>query len=168
MSTKTTSPVSHSATGVVGFEPGRLRTDEDIQLENLTDEEQEVVEADEFIVYGKANIEQWDDRPEGEQLFIQMEALEDALDQLLALNNISRRHDDTRVGEPLEEYTLDEPSTVHLDEGESLELEAGDTIRAEVIREGEPLPGDNGDADESALWLPANLFGRSDTEEVCG
>lgn len=149
----TFSPVSHA--------DGPVRTDEAIELENLSEEEQEVVTADSFIIYGQANIEQWDDPEPGEEsIYIEMDALADSLDQLLALENISWEHGDVRVGEPLEEYTLDEGTTVHLDRGESLEFDAGDTLRTQVIREGEPLPDGSGEAQEDALWLVANIYGR--------
>lgn len=141
----------------------RVRTDDDLDLDALSAEEQEVVTADEFVVFGKANIEQWNDPGPGEDhLYIEMDALENSLDQLLAIENISFAHQDVRVGEPLESHTLDTEATVHLDSGETLAFDAGDDLRTEVIREGDPLPGDNGTADEDALWLAANVFGRAD------
>jgi len=145
--------------------PQRVTADEiDVDLQNLDSTEREIVEANDFIIYGKANIEQWNDPAPGEDdLYIEMEAFEGNVDQLLALENISIGHNDVRIGEPLESYTLDSESNVHLDAGETLELDAGDELRTEVIREGEPLPGDNGTADEDALWLAANLFGSDDS-----
>lgn len=151
----TFSPVSHA--------DAPIRTDEAVELENLSTEEQEVVTADEFIIFGRANIEQFDDpEPGDEPIYIEMEALEENLDQLFALENISWEHGDVRVGEPLEEYTLDEPTAVHLDRGDTLEFDAGDTLRTQVIREGEPLPDGSGEAEEDALWLVANIYGRDD------
>jgi hypothetical protein len=152
----------------VGFEQPaiperRVRTDQDIDFQNLNQEEREVVEAEEFIVFGKANIEQWNDPGPGEDhLYIEMDALEEKIDQLLAIDNISFGHQDVRVGEPLAEHTLDSSATVHLNADESLAFNAGDTIRTEVIREGEPLPDGSGEAKEDALWLAANIFGRDD------
>lgn len=144
---------------------GPIRTDDKFDLENLSEEEQEVVTADEFIVFGRASIEQWNDPAPGEEhLYIEMDALEEKLDQLLALNNLSRRHDDTKVGEFREEHTLDQAATVHLDDDETLRFDAGDTLQTEVIREGEPLPDGSGPAQEDALWLVANVYGKEDTE----
>lgn len=151
----TFSPVSHADESI--------RTDEAVELENLSAEEQDVVTADEFIIFGRANIEQFDDpEPGDEPIYIEMEALEANLDQLFALENISWEHGDVRVGEPLEEYTLDESTAVHLDRGDTLEFDAGDTLRTQIIREGEPLPDGSGEAEEDALWLVANIYGRDD------
>lgn len=145
------SPISH----------GPIRTDAEFDLENLTNEESEVVTADEFIVFGRASIEQWNEPGPGEEhLYIEMDALEERLDQLLALTNLSRRHDDVKVGEFREEHTLDEPTTIHLDNDETLRFDAGDTLQTQVIREGEPLPDGSGTADEDALWIVANVYGR--------
>ena len=161
MSTTTTaasgsfSPIGH----------GPVRTDTEFDLQNLTEEEQEVVTAEEFIIFGKASIEQWNEPGPGEEhLYIEMDALEERLDQLLALDNLSRRHDDTKVGEFREEHTLDEATTLHLDDDETLRFDAGDTLRTQVIREGESLPGDNGTADEDALWLVANVYGKNNVK----
>ena len=140
-----------------------VRVEDEIDLQELDDQEQSVVQADDFTVFGLANIEQWNDPAPGESdLFIEMDALEQNLEQLLALQNISVGHRDVRVGEPLESYTFESDATVHIDADRTLTFEAGDTVRTEVIREGEPLPGDNGTADEDALWLAANIFGRDD------
>jgi hypothetical protein len=144
---------------------GPIRTDRQFDLQNLTDEEREVVTAEEFVIFGRANIEQWNDPAPGEeQIYIEVDALEERLDQLLALNNLSRRHQDVKVGEFKREHTLDDETTVHLDSGQTLRFEAGDTLRSEVIREGEPLPDGSGEAHEDALWLVANVYGRNDTE----
>lgn len=144
---------------------GPVRTDRQFDLQNLSAEEREVLTADEFIIYGKANIEQWNEPAPGEDpIYIEMEALEERLDQLLALDNLSRRHDDTKVGDFRAEHTLESDATIHLDDGETLRFGAGETLRTGVIREGEALPGDNGTADEDALWLVANVYGKDDTE----
>jgi len=144
---------------------GPVRTDAEFDIQNLSKEEQDVVTADEFIIFGRASIEQWNDPAPGEEyLYIEMDALEAKLDQLLALNNLSRRHDDTKVGEFREKHTLDHATTIHLDDDETLRFDAGDTLKTEVIREGEPLPDGSGPAQEDALWLVANVFGKEDTE----
>ncbi|GGO03534.1 hypothetical protein [Haloarcula pellucida] len=140
---------------------GPVRTDADFDLNNLSDDEREVVTADDFIIFGKASIEQWNDPAPGEEhLYIEMDALEEQIDQLLALDNLSRRHDDVKVGEFLDEYTLDESTTVHLDNDETLRFDAGDTLRTQVVREGETLPDGSGTAQEDALWIVANVYGR--------
>jgi len=147
------------------LEQGPVRTDAQFDLENLTDEEREVVTVDEFILFGKASIEQWNEPGPGEEhLYIEMDALEEQLDQLLALDNLSRRHDDVKVGEFLESHTLDESTTVHLDNDETLRFDAGDTLETQVVREGEPLPDGSGEAEEDALWIVANVYGRGAPE----
>lgn len=152
-----------SLAAVIGTD-GAVRTDDGVRLEGLSGDEREVAAADEFVTYGKANIEQWDDPEPGEEaIYIEMDALEDSLDQLMALGNISRGHKDVRVGEPLEEYVVPEDTEIESD-GRTLSLEGGDVLRAEVIREGEPLPGDNGTAGEDALWLPSRIYGAGDDE----
>lgn len=115
--------------------------------ESLSEEEQEVLEKDEFVIYGKANIEQFDmdDPPQK----IRMEAFKDALDQFFAQGGlITRRHKDVTVGEALKEYTLDEPSTVELADGEILQFDAGDTVTTRV--------------EDDTLWVAANIFGEND------
>ena len=152
----------------VGFEQPaeperRVRTDEEIDFQNLTKQEQQVVNAENFLIYGRANIEQWNDPAPGEHnLYIEMDAFEEKIDQLLAIENISFGHQDVRVGEPLESYTLETDATVHLSKDETLHFDAGDELRTQVIREGEPLPDGSGPAKEDALWLAANVFGRDD------
>jgi|GEM_PF-2505887 len=159
----TTTAASGSFSPITGQAP--VRTDAEFDLENLTEEEREVVTADEFIVFGRASIEQWNDPGPGEEhLYIEMDALEERLDQLLALNNLSRRHDDVKVGEFLEEHTLDESTTIHLDDDETLRFDAGETLQTQVIREGEPLPDGSGPAEEDALWIIANVYGRNNPE----
>jgi len=144
---------------------GPIRTDAEFDLDNLSEDEQKVVAADDFIIFGRASIEQWNDPAPGEEhLYIEMDALEESLDQLFALNNLSRRHDDVKVGEFLEEHTLDEETTIHLDDDESLAFEAGDTLKTQVVREGEPLPDGSGEADEDALWIVANVYGQNNPE----
>lgn len=118
-------------------------------MESLTEKEQDVVEAEDFIIYGKASIEQYDrdDPPQK----IRMEAIEKALPQYFAQGGmISRRHKDVKVGEALKEYTLDEPTTLELADGDSISFDAGDTIKTEIK--------------DDTLWLVANIYGEQDTE----
>jgi hypothetical protein len=55
----------------------RVTADEiDVDLQNLDETEREIVEAEEFIIYGRANIEQWNRPGPGEDnLYIEMDAL---------------------------------------------------------------------------------------------
>lgn len=161
--TKTTAAGGRFGTVSANVEPQRVTADDiDVDLSNLSEQEEDIVGATDFILYGKANIEQWNDPGPGEDnLYIEMEAFEDNIEQLLALENISIGHNDVRIGEPLESYTLDDDSTVHIDADETLSLDAGTELRTGVIREGEMRP-DGHPAREDALWLVANLFGRDD------
>jgi len=157
MSAPSPPPSASGTFAPVEFERA-VRVEDQIDLSELNEQEKSVVQADEFVVWGRANIEQWNDPGPGENdLYIEMDALEQNLEQLLALQNI-----DVRVGEPLESYQLNGDATVHVDDDETLTFDAGDELRTQVIREGEPLPGDNGTATEDALWLAANVFGRDD------
>lgn len=118
--------------------------------DKLSDDEIDVLEAERFIVYGKASIEQYDvdDPPQK----IRMDAIEEKLPQFFANGGlISRRHKDVVVGEALREHELDEPTTIKL-EDETLQFDAGDKLKTEV----------KGDT----LWLAANIF--SDRNDVRG
>jgi len=163
MSSNTQTTAAGGQFGTVGTEPQRVTANEvDVDLSDLDATEQEIVDANSLIIYGKANIEQWNDPGPGEgDLYIEMDAFEGNIDQLLALENISIGHNDVRIGEPLASHTLDSDSTVHINSKESLEFAEGDTLTTGVYREGDELP--NGDvAQEDALWLVANLFGADD------
>lgn len=120
-----------------------------VDLDSLTEDEREAVEADDFYLYGRASIEQWN--KDGD-VFIQMDALEDALDRFFesetAPGIISRHHQDIPVGVPVREFEFEEDAT--LDLGDDVhEFEAGDTARAEVR--------DADDDGQPELWLPANI-----------
>ena len=144
-------------------EPQRVTADEvDVDLSNLDPTEQEIVNADSFVIFGKANIEQWNDPGPGEgDLYIEMDAFEGNIDQLLALENISIGHNDVRIGEPLDSHTLESDATVHIDNTETLQFSEGDELKTGVYREGDKLPNGQ-EATEDALWLVANLFGADD------
>lgn len=135
-----------SSVGLVGSSPssGTIETDKLYGLEDdsLSDDEIGVLEADNFIIYGKASIEQYDrDSPSQK---IRMSAIEEALPQFFANGGmISRRHKDVKVGEALKEHKLDESTTVEL-EDDTLTFEAGDTLKTEV----------RGDT----LWLVADIY----------
>jgi len=163
MSSNTQTTAAGGQFGTVGTEPQRVTANEvDVDLRDLSSEEQEVVGSENFILYGKANIEQWNEPGAGEgDLYIEMDAFEGNIDQLLAIENISIGHNDVRIGEPLASHTLEDDSTVHINANESLQFSKGDELKTGVYREGEELP--NGEiAQEDALWLVANLFGKDD------
>ena len=163
MSSNTQTTAAGGQFGTVGTEPQRVTANEvDVDLSDLDPTEQEIVSADEFVIFGKANREQWNAPGPGEDdLYIEMEAFEGNIDQLLALENISIGHNDVRIGEPLESHTLESDSTVHINSKESLQFSEGDTLRTGVYREGDELPNGQ-EAKEDALWLVANLFGADD------
>jgi hypothetical protein len=131
-----------------------------IDVEALPDAHQAAVTADDFYVYGKASIEQWDD--DDVPTKIQMDALEGALERFfgseLAPGIISRYHQDIPVGQPVREHTLDEPATIRLatpdGEPEVHEFEAGETLETHV----EDADGDGA----PELWLLSNLAGDSE------
>jgi len=132
----------------------------EIDPDALPDEYQQALEAEDFIIYGKASIEQWDD--DDVPTKIQMDALEDALDRFFESDNapgiISRGHQDIPVGRPVREHTLDEALTLELEtpdgEPETHEFEAGETLTTHVA----DADGD----DQQELWLLSNLA--NDTE----
>jgi len=132
----------------------------EIDVESLPEEYQAALEADDFLVYGKASIEQYDrtDDP----IKIEMEALEDALERFFESESapgiISLYHDDIPVGVPVREHTLDEDTTIQLEspggEPERYEFEAGDKLTTHV---------EDGDGDgRPEMWLLSNLAGDSE------
>ena len=126
-----------------------------VDLEALEGELSEAVEADDFYIYGKASIEQWDaDDP---PTYIQMDALEGALDRFMDSEHspgiISRHHQDIPVGTPVREFEFESDTTLEID-GDTYEFEAGDTATSHV----EDADGDG----RPELWLAANIG--NDTE----
>lgn len=125
----------------------------DIDLADLSEKEQAAIEADDFLIYGKASIEQYD----VENQRIAVEALENALDRFFESEDapgiISREHADVPVGMPVREHTLDEGTTLVID-GDRHQFDAGDTIRTEAK-----------DADDDGLpelWLVSRLANDSE------
>jgi len=122
----------------------------EVDLDALEGELREAVEADDFYIYGKASIEQWDD--DDPPTFIQMEALDGALDRYfesdVAPGIISRHHQDIPVGKPVREFEFESDTTLEID-GETYRFEAGDTARSHV----EDADGDG----RPELWLAANV-----------
>jgi len=132
----------------------------ELDVESLPEEYQQALEADDFFVYGKASIEQYDrtDDP----IKIEMQALEDALDRFFESESapgiISLYHDDIPVGVPVREHELDEATTVQLEspdgEPEVYEFDAGDKLTTHV---------EDGDGDgRPELWLLSNLANDSE------
>jgi hypothetical protein len=123
-----------------------VRTNDKLRQKNLTGYEQEVVSAEDFIVYGKASIEQFDDDIIPDK--IRMEAFDEALPQFFAQGGvISLGHKDVRVGEAIESYELENPTEIQVDD-ESHIFDKGDTLETGVR--------------DNELWLAANIYGKSD------
>lgn len=142
MSSRSISLPDEGSFGVVTGKTVDVDELQDLDDESLTEAEREVLAADDFIVYGKASIEQYDDDTPAQK--IRMSAIEDALPQFFANNGlVSRRHKDTPVGEALREHTLDEPATMEIG-GETYSFDAGETLKTEVA--------------DDTLWLVANIF----------
>lgn len=122
------------------------RTDEDVEKKNLTEIEREVVEAEDFIVYGRASVEAYDEDTISQR--IEMEAFEEQLDQFFAQGgNISYKHKDVIVGKALREHELDSDVAVTVGD-EEYEFEAGDTLRTHV--------------EDDTLWLVAHIYGENE------
>lgn len=122
------------------------RTDSEIADANLSDVESEVASAEDFIVYGKASVEVFDDDTVSQK--IKMDAFDEALDQFFAQGgNISYQHKDVMVGEALESHTLDSNVSVTIGD-ETKEFSAGDTLETKV--------------EDDTLWLVAHIYGRSE------
>lgn len=116
-----------------------------VDEESLSPEAKEALEADDFIVYGKASVEQYDEDWPPQKLV--MESFEEKMGQFFDPGLISRRHKDIPVGKALEEYELGESTTIEVGD-ESLDFGAGDVLRT-GIRDDE-------------LWVVANI--RNDSE----
>ena len=111
----------------------------------LTQKIREGLEADDFIVYGKASVEKYDEDHPPQKL--EMSAFSDQMGPFLENGLISRRHKDIKVGEPLEEYTLEEATEVVVGD-EVLEFDAGDTLTTGI--------------EDDELWIVANLYNDSE------
>mgnify|MGYP006896933999 CR=1 FL=1 len=112
---------------------------------DLSAEEREALEADDFVIYGRASVEEYDEDNPPQKIV--MEAFADEIDQYVENGIISRRHKDIPVGEPIGSYTLEDDREVAVDD-ELLTFDAGDTLET-GIRDGE-------------VWIVANL--RNDSE----
>jgi len=127
----------------------------EVDVASLPAELEAAVTADEFYVYGKASIEQWDD--DDPPTLIQMDALEAALDRYFGSDTapgiISREHQDIPVGRPVEQFEFAEDTTLEID-GETYEFAAGDVARSHV----EDADGDG----QPELWLAAEIDGETE------
>lgn len=139
-------PSSSTRFGVVGGPTvGEKQRRELVDEDELSEKLREGLEADDFVIYGKASVEQYDDDRPPQKLL--MSAFEDEIERYIDEGFISRQHKDVKVGEPLREYTLDEATEV--DVGDRVEsFEAGDTLETHI------------DGDE--LWVVAQIY--NDTE----
>jgi len=126
-----------------------------VDIDALEGELREAVEADDFMIYGKASIEQWDN--DDPPTFIRMEALENALDRYFdsrtAPGIISRHHQDIPVGRPVREFEFEEATTLDIGD-ERYTFNAGDTVTSHV----EDADGDG----RPELWLAANIDGETE------
>lgn len=148
---------SSAATGfdVVGGPAAAVaqRSADEFDPDDPPDEYADAIEADDFVIYGKASIQQTDDM--GTRISVR--ALEDALDRFFdsqdAPGIISRGHADVVVGMPVREHTLESDTTLVID-GETYDFDAGETIRTEA----KDADGD----DVPELWLASRLANDSD------
>lgn len=137
-----TSVLSTSSKGSLGVVK---QSDQRFDPENLDELEQKVAEAEDFIIYGRASVEMYDD--DATNQLIKMEAFEDKIDQFFEQDGvISLKHSDVRVGKALREYTLESPTTIELGD-ETFSFDEGDTLETKV------------DHENNCLWLVANLYG---------
>ena len=126
-----------------------------VDVEQLDQESRDALEADDFVIFGRASVEMFDEDEPSQMLT--MEALAKALPQLYEDGIISRRHKDIPVGEVTPEHELEEPTDVQVGEN-TLTFEAGDRLETQVVEEGEARPGDGGgSASEDEFWIVARL-----------
>lgn len=130
---------------VTGPAVGQKRRRQLVDPEELTGKMRDAMEADDFIIYGKASVEKYDDDNPPQKL--EMEAFEPEIEKFHENGIISRRHKDIPVGEPLEAYTLEEDAEVVVDD-EVLRFSEGDTLRTGF--------------EDDELWIAANIY--NDTE----
>lgn len=124
---------------------GEKQRRELVDEDRLTEEMREGLEADDFIIYGKASVEQYDDDEPSQKL--NMETFGREMDSFFENGIISRRHKDIPVGEPLREWTLEDDTEMVVGD-EVLEFGAGDTL-------------ETGIADDE-LWIVARVYNDSE------
>ena len=138
--------------GVVsGPKPGDTEVNT-VEMEALPDEYKGALEADDFVIYGLASIEQYDD--DDPKTLLEMSALEAGLDRFFESENapgiISVGHKDVPVGKPLRSYQLEEATDIPVGD-EVYSFEPGDTLETHVEETGED--------GRPRLWLAANIDG---------
>lgn len=149
-----------SPLGQVKVKEDGTRRRELVDVESLDQESREAIEADDFVIFGRASVEIFDDDEPSQMLT--MEALAEALPQLYEDGIISRRHKDIPVGEVIPEHELEETTQVQVGES-TLTFEAGEALQTQVVEEGEPRPGDgSGTASEDEFWIVAKLKNNSE------
>lgn len=130
--------------GVLGPGDGR-KTRSLVDEDGLEPGVKEALEADDFIIYGKASVEKYDEDNPPQKIL--MSAFDDKIPHFLDGGIISRRHKDIPVGEPVESYTLDEPAEIEVGD-QTHSFDAGEELRTEVS--------------DGEVWIVANL--RNDSE----
>jgi len=127
-----------------------------VDVESLPSEYKSAMEADHFVIYGRASVEQLDE--DGQ--VVDIDALEESLDQLFKSGNISRRHKDVRVGEVLPEWDLEESAEIDLGD-ETLSFDEGETLTTganpDVVRDAR-----GGEPDDDEFWLVADIWADSE------
>lgn len=151
---------AQSPLGQVTVKEDGTRRRELVDVEALDQESREAIEADDFVIFGRASVEMFDEDEPSQMLT--MEALAKALPQLYEDGIISRRHKDIPVGEVIPEHELEEPTDVQVGE-HTLTFDAGESLSTQVVEEGEPRPGANGgSASEDEFWIVAKLKNNSE------
>lgn len=117
------------------------------------EEYREAIEADTFVIYGKASVENYDEL----DTRFSVDALEDAIGRFFdsqdAPGIISRGHSDVVVGMPVREHTLESDTRLQMG-GETYGFEAGETIRSKAKdADGDEIP---------ELWLASRLANDTD------
>lgn len=128
----------------------------DLDADNPPEEFAAALEAEDFILYGKASIEQLDrggeDSPTREIIDLSPDVVSNALERFFeskkAPGIVSLTHDDIPVGRPLREYTLEESAAIQVGD-ETYEFDAGETLSTHV---------EDGDGDgRPELWALSDL-----------
>lgn len=149
-----------SPLGQVKVKEDGTRRRELVDEEALDQESRDAIQADDFVIFGRASVEMFDDDEPSQMLT--MEALAKALPQLYEDGIISRRHKDIPVGEVVPEHELEEPTEVQVGEN-TLTFGAGESIQTQVVEKGQSRPGQGGgSASEDEFWIVAKLKNNSE------
>lgn len=126
-----------------------------VDMEEVPEEYKDALEAENFLIFGKASVEVED--LDGQE--VDIDALEEALPQQMKSGLISRRHKDVRVGNPVMEHELDEDTQFAVGD-EMLEFSSGDVLKSQAVKAGQEGPA--GVADEDEIWIVANIWNDSE------